>query len=181
MAVRELFKGPQLSITLKRLVHELIEHNKAFEQTCMIGIQPRGVFLARRLYEELLGLQPALALPYGELDVTFHRDDVRRHENVLLPQKTEIPFAIEGQRIILVDDVLFTGRTVRAALSALMDFGRPASVELLVLVDRRRQRHIPVEPNYTGIWVDTLASENVSVEWQEQSGTDSIRIESAHA
>lgn len=144
----------------------------------MLAIQPRGVYLGRRMHALLQSLLPDSTLPYGELDVTFFRDDVRRHASPLLANTTKVDFLVEGKRVILVDDVLYTGRTIRAALDAMLAFGRPSSVELLVLVDRNRQRELPVESQYTGITVDALPSEKVIVRLKESGGEDSVRIES---
>jgi pyrimidine operon attenuation protein / uracil phosphoribosyltransferase len=174
----DLFLPGQLDITLLRLCHQLIENHVDFKNTVMLAIQPRGVYLGRRMHALLRGLRPEAAIPYGELDVTFFRDDVRRHASPLLANATKVDFLVEGRRVILVDDVLYTGRTIRAALDAMLAFGRPASVELLVLVDRHRQRELPVEAMYTGIRVDALPHEKVIVRLKEGGGEDSVRIES---
>lgn len=173
-----LFADGQLDITLLRLCHELIENHGDFGQSVMLAIQPRGVFLGRRLSKLLADLCPEVDLPYGEIDVTFQRDDVMRHKGPLMPNQTRIDFVIEGKRVILVDDVLYTGRTIRAALDAMLAFGRPDSVELLALVDRKRKRELPIEAVYVGVKVDTLDSEKVIVRLKEGGGEDSIRIES---
>lgn len=176
---RELFQGSgRLDLTLHRLLLEVVEVHPGLQDTCLVGIQPRGVFLSRRLVAYAQKEFPELDINYGELDVTFHRDDFRRKGSPLVPNTTKIDFLIEEKDVILIDDVLFSGRTVRAALSALLAFGRPRSVELLVLVNRKRSRHYPIEPAYTGIAVDTLVSENVVVELTETHQRDSIRIES---
>jgi pyrimidine operon attenuation protein/uracil phosphoribosyltransferase len=174
----DLFLPGQLNVTLLRLCHQLIEHHVDFKNTVLLAIQPRGVYLGRRVHALLQGLLPDMALPYGELDVTFFRDDVRRHASPLLANATKVDFLVEGKRVILVDDVLYTGRTIRAALDAMLAFGRPASVELLVLVDRKRQRELPVEAMYTGISIDVLPAEKVIVRLREGGGQDTVRIES---
>ena len=174
----DLFLPGQLDVTLLRMCHQLIEHHVDFKSSVMLAIQPRGVYLGRRMHALLRGLVPGLQMPYGDLDVTFFRDDVRSHGSPLLPNATKVDFLIEGKKVILVDDVLYTGRTIRAALDAMLAFGRPASVELLVLVDRNRQRELPVEALYTGIRVDALPSEKVIVRLKESGGEDSVRIES---
>lgn len=174
----DLFLPGQLDVTLLRLCHQLIEQHIDFHHSAMLAIQPRGVFLGRRLHAVLRHLHPHLDFPYGELDVTFHRDDVRRHASPLLANRTRVDFLVEGKRVILVDDVLYTGRTIRAAMDAMLAFGRPSSVELLVLVDRHRQRELPVQARYVGITVDALASEKVIVRLKESGGEDSVRIES---
>lgn len=172
-----LFKGNKLEITLKRLCHQLIENHQDFSNTVLIGLQPGGIGLSKRLHKILADLLPDVDLPYGKIDVTFFRDDFRRHDHPLRANTTEIDFLVENKRVILVDDVLYTGRTVRAAMDALMAFGRPAQIELLILVDRQRKRELPIEPVYTGITVDTLDSEKVIVRINE-SGEDKVFISS---
>jgi pyrimidine operon attenuation protein / uracil phosphoribosyltransferase len=174
----DLFLPGQLDVTLLRLCHQLIEHHVDFKDAVMMAIQPRGVYLGRRMHALMQGLLPDLRMPYGELDVTFFRDDVRRHGSPLIANATKIDFLVEGKRVILIDDVLYTGRTIRAALDAMLAFGRPDSVELLVLVDRKRQRELPVEAMYIGISVDALPDEKVIVRLKEGGGEDSVRIES---
>jgi pyrimidine operon attenuation protein / uracil phosphoribosyltransferase len=169
-----LFPGGKLEITLRRLCHELIENYGDFSDTVLIGAQPRGVFLAKRLQGLLAGLAGGKELPLGELDTTFFRDDFRRRDTPLHPNQTRIDFLIEQQRVILVDDVLYTGRSVRAAMDAMLAYGRPRSVELLVLVDRRRKRELPVEPSYTGIKVDTIQTQRVLVQLKEAGGNDEV-------
>lgn len=174
----QLFSPGKLEVVLLRLCHQLIENHGDFSNSVMLAIQPRGVYLGRRIHSLLHSLIPNLELPYGELDVTFQRDDFRRHEGPLIPNQTKVDFLIEGKQVILVDDVLYTGRTVRAALDAMLAFGRPDSVELLALVDRNRKRELPIEAIYIGVKVDTLDSEKVIVRLKEGEGEDSIRIES---
>lgn len=174
----ELFSPGKLEVVLLRLCHQLIEHHGDFSNSVILSIQPRGKALGRRIHRLLHQLLPDLDLPYGELDVTFQRDDFRRHEGPLIPNQTKVDFLIEGKKVILVDDVLYTGRTVRAALDAMLAFGRPETVELLILVDRHRLRELPIEAVYVGIKVDTVDSEKVIVRLAEEVGEDSIRIES---
>ncbi len=174
----QLFSPGKLEVVLLRLCHQLIENHDDFSNSVMLAIQPRGVHLGRRMRNMLQELIPGLKLPYGDLDVTFQRDDFRRQGGPLIPNQTSIDFLIEGKKVILVDDVLYTGRTVRAALDAMLAFGRPDSVELLALVDRNRKRELPIEAIYVGIKVDTLDSEKVIVRLREGGEEDSIRIES---
>lgn len=174
---RELFDKARLEVTLMRLAHEVLEKHPDLGKVCMLGLQPRGVHFSRRMHGLLAELAPEQKLNYGELDATFFRDDFRRGKP-LLPNATTINFVLEDLTVILVDDVLFTGRTVRAALDAMLAFGRPRSVELMVLIDRKRMRELPVEAYYTGIGVDTLNHEKVFVQWQEVHGADGVRIES---
>lgn len=172
-----LLDGPKFQITIRRLCHQLIENHADFSESVIIGIQPRGIYLGRRIKEELKQV-PALAdVPYGELDITFFRDDFRRQNSgPLVPSSTHIDFIIEGKKVILMDDVLWTGRTIRAAMDALQAFGRPAKIELLVLVDRRFSRQLPIEPDYIGIQVDSIDSQKVSVSWADVDAHDRITL-----
>ena len=167
-----LLDGPKFQITIQRLCHQLIENHNLFDNSVIIGIQPRGIFLAQRIVEELQKILPGIAIESGNLDITFFRDDFRRREGLLIPSSTEIDFIIEGKKVILADDVLWTGRTIRAAMDALQSFGRPEKVELLTLVDRRFSRHLPIEADYIGIKVDTIDSQKVIVSWKETDGED---------
>lgn len=162
-----------IDLTLKRLCYQLIESHNDFSNSVIIGLQPRGIHVATRLKKELesiLGKQVVC----GNLDITFYRDDFRRREKPLIPSVTNIDFVIEGKSIIIVDDVLFTGRTIRAGLDALLAFGRPARVELLAFIDRRFNRDLPIQADYIGKTVDTLSEERVSVEWNETEGEDKV-------
>lgn len=163
-----------LTRSIQRLCFQLMEHHGDFSGSCIIGIQNKGVWLAERLKEKLYQLDPKLAILSGKLDITFFRDDFRKGNKILTAASTEIDFLIENKRVILVDDVLYTGRTIQAALQALQQFGRPASVELLVLVDRRFNRHLPIQPNYVGIRVDALEEAYVQVKWSEEGDNDKI-------
>ena len=147
---RIILDSIQFDLTIKRLVHQLIENHNDFSDTIIIGLQPRGTFLAERVVEELKEIIPDCNVQLGALDVTFHRDDYRRQGNPLVPSKTEMNFDIEEKKVILVDDVLFTGRTIRAGLDAMLAFGRPKMVELLVLINRRYERHLPIQADYIG-------------------------------
>jgi pyrimidine operon attenuation protein / uracil phosphoribosyltransferase len=173
MQKRLLFDGKLLQVTINRLCQQLIENHGNFSDSVMLGMQPRGIFLADRLasrLEQITGQK----IPLGYLDTTFHRDDFRRREEPLSPNKNDVPFLIESRKVILVDDVLFTGRSVRAALDAMTTFGRPSSVELVVLVDRLYSRHLPVQANYVGRQVNTLNTQKVLVEWAAQGKKDNV-------
>lgn len=162
-----LLNNNLLQITVNRLCHQLLENHAQFEDTVLIGLQPRGIFLANRIQhnlEKILNKPVSL----GYLDTTFHRDDFRRREQPIKANETRIPFIIEDKNVVVIDDVLFTGRTVRAALDAMISFGRPRKVELLVLVNRKYSRDLPIEPNYTGKNVNTIQSQRVLVDWKEQ-------------
>ena len=155
-----------LDITLSRLAHQLIENHGDFASTVMIGLQPRGVLLASRLKKTLDQLLEN-PVKLGYLDTTFHRDDFRRRDVPIKANTTEIPFLIEDKNVILIDDVLYTGRSVRAALDAMISFGRPKKVELLVLINRKYARELPVEPTYVGNAVNTMDTQRVLVEWND--------------
>lgn len=164
-----------INIILERLCHQLIEQHGDFSETVLIGLQPRGVALAERL-KKMLGEKGVENIRLGLLDITFFRDDFRRRDSPLQPNQTKIDFLVEGQRVVFIDDVLYSGRSVRAALDAIHSFGRPQSIELLVLIDRRFSRKLPIQPSYCGHTVDSIDSERVLVEWAETNNTDQISI-----
>jgi pyrimidine operon attenuation protein / uracil phosphoribosyltransferase len=155
-----------LNITVSRLCQQLIENHNNFSETVLIGMQPRGIYLADLIHQNL-EKNLKQTIPLGYLDATFHRDDFRRRE-IAKASENRIPFIIESKKVVLVDDVLFTGRTIRAAMDALITFGRPAKVELLVLIDRKYNRELPIEADYVGRVVSTLATQRVLVELQAQ-------------
>ncbi len=169
-----LLDGPKFQITIQRLCRQLIENHNDFSDSVILGIQPRGPFLSKRIAAELKAILPGNQIFSGDLDITFFRDDFRRRQNPLVPNQTRIDFIIENKKVILVDDVLWTGRTIRAAMDAMLAFGRPQKVELLVLVDRRYSRHLPIEPDYIGIQVDSVASQKVIVSWKEADEEDKV-------
>jgi len=172
-----LLDGQKFQVTIQRLCHQLIENHNDFSDAVIIGIQPRGIFLGRKIKAELQRILPVDDIPYGELDITFFRDDFRRKgSGPLVPSSTNIDFIVEGKKVILMDDVLWTGRTIRAAMDALQAFGRPAKIELMVLVDRRFFRQLPIEPDYIGIQVDSIDSQKVIVNWEETENRDSITL-----
>ncbi len=173
MSKRLLFDSELLEITILRLCKQLIEAHGDFGNTVIVGLQPRGIFLAERIESTLERLTKE-SLKLGYLDTTFHRDDFRRRSEPILASQTKINFQIEGADVILVDDVLYTGRSVRAALDAMITFGRPNKVEFLALIDRLYSRDIPIEATYVGRSVNTLHSEKVHVDLKEQGGTDNI-------
>jgi pyrimidine operon attenuation protein/uracil phosphoribosyltransferase len=154
------------------LAHQVLENHLGLENTVLIGIQPRGIFLSDRIVNELRSLIPEEKVRYGKLDITFYRDDIRRE--LKIANATNIPFSTENKDIILIDDVLWTGRTIRSALDALLDFGRPARVELCVLIDRRFSREFPIQADYIGRSIDTFPSQKVFVRWKENQGTDEV-------
>ena len=167
MRKKLILDSTPFDLTLNRLCHQLIESYDDFSDAVIIGLQPRGIFVAELLHR-LLESNLKTKIPFGVLDVTFHRDDFRRRDVPVKASETNIDFIIEDKRVLLIDDVLFTGRTVRSALDALISFGRPKQVELLVLIDRKHTRHLPIEANYVGKYVDTLESQKVLVELKAQ-------------
>lgn len=163
--MKAILNKDQLSLTILRLSHQLIEELSGMADVVFIGIQPRGVLLADRIIQ-CIQEQAGTTVQYGKLDITFYRDDVR--SELRIPSSTRLDFSIEGKRVILIDDVLYTGRTVRAALDALQDFGRPARVALCVLIDRRFSRELPIQPDYCGLSIDSLVSQEVKVAWDRE-------------
>lgn len=155
----------QLQIIIERLACQVIENYDDLTSVALIGIQPRGIFLADRIFEELKRIRPNEKFLYGKLDITFYRDDIRTELHS--PNQTNIEFSLEEKNVILIDDVLYTGRTIRAALDALLSFGRPKKVELCVLVNRRYSRQLPIQPDYCGKAIDSLISQKVRVEWDK--------------
>lgn len=167
MQKRLIFDSFQLEVTISRLSQQLIENHGNFEETVILGMQPRGIFLAERIKGKLeKTLEKKISLGY--LDTTFYRDDFRRRDSPLKANATKVPFIIEDKKVILIDDVLYTGRTVRAALDAMIAFGRPKKVELLTLVNRKYSRDLPIEADYIGRNVHTTLMQRVLVEWKEQ-------------
>lgn len=164
--MKTILTAQQLAITIRRLAHQILENNGDLSNTVFIGLQPRGVYLSDSVTEEIKKELPGAKVLYGKLDITFYRDDIRKELHIA--NQTDIPFSIEGRKVVLIDDVLYTGRTIRAALDALLDFGRPEKVELCVLVDRRFSRQFPIQPDYVGKAIDSIISQKVKVEWDKK-------------
>ena len=177
MKSTEILNSLQVSLTIKRLCSQLIENHHNFSKSVLIGLQPNGIYLANRLKTDLQNTINK-EVQTGSLDITFFRDDFRRKEKPLIPSVTNIDFSLENKKVILVDDVFFTGRTVRSALDAIMTFGRPSSVEFLTLIERRFVQNIPIRADYIGKSIDTIKEEKVSVLWKEQHGKDQILLNS---
>lgn len=177
MSIKTLLNSKEIEIVLNRLACELIENHDDFSNTVLIGLQPRGSFLAKRLAKLLINKYQVKHLQLGFLDITFYRDDFRRREAPLKATSTEINFLIEDKKVVLIDDVLYSGRSVRSALTALQSYGRPQKIELLVLIDRRFSRHLPIQPNYKGRQVDSINEETVVVNWLETHKKDTIYLE----
>jgi pyrimidine operon attenuation protein/uracil phosphoribosyltransferase len=172
--LKTILNEQQLAITIQRLSHQVLENHLNLENTVLIGIQPRGIYFSDRMVAQLKSLVDAGQILYGKLDITFYRDDVRRGLHEL--NQTNIPFSIENKNVILIDDVLWTGRTIRAALDALLGFGRPAKVELCVLIDRRLSRQLPIQADYTGRSIDSMITQKVKVFWAEKDGKDEVAL-----
>ena len=177
MGEKILFNHKELDLSLNRLCWQLIENHCGFENTVLIGMQPRGYFLAQRIQERLLELTSVKEISLGSLDITFFRDDFRRRDELVVANQTEINFLVEGKNVIFIDDVLYTGRSIRAGMDAINSFGRPQQIELLVLIDRRFSRELPIEPNYVGKTVDAIDTEKVLVEWSDTNNkNDLVRL-----
>ena len=176
MAKKILLNEKEIHIILHRLACQLIENHQDFSNTILIGIQPRGIFLANLLVKLLKEDYNIKHITLGVLDITFYRDDFRRRDDPLKANKTDINFIVDNKNVVFIDDVLFSGRSIRAALTAIQDFGRPKSVELLVLIDRRFSRHLPIQPDYKGRQLDVIKNEQVKVEWKENSNLDQVCI-----
>jgi pyrimidine operon attenuation protein/uracil phosphoribosyltransferase len=173
----QVMDADRMSRALTRIAHEILERNRGLDELALVGIRTRGVPLARRLARALKEINGD-DVPTGALDITLYRDDLMRHPVGPQPlvRRTEIPFSIDDRKILLVDDVLYTGRTIRAALDALIDFGRPRAIQLIVLVDRGH-RELPIKADYVGKNLPTSLKQSVQVRLQEIDGTDEIVIE----
>ncbi|MFT4521520.1 MAG: pyrimidine operon attenuation protein/uracil phosphoribosyltransferase [Bacteroidia bacterium] len=163
---RLILSSSQLEVVMRRLAFEMQENHGNFEDSAIIGMQPRGIELAQQLRNILIEITGNEHILYGELDSTFYRDDFRRSSKPLIPNTISLDFVVENKKVILIDDVLYTGRSVRSALNALADFGRPKRTELLSLIDRRFNRELPIQPDYVGLEVDTRANDKVLVDLQ---------------
>ncbi len=172
--MKAILTEQQLAITIKRLTHQILENHVNLENTVLIGLQPRGIFLSDKIVQEIKNEITDEKIHYGRLDITFYRDDIRKELHNA--NKTEIPFSIEGKIVVLIDDVLYTGRTIRAALDALLDFGRPEKVELCVLIDRRYSRQFPIQADYIGKSIDSILTQKVKVLWNKKDGKEEVFI-----
>ena len=170
--MKAILTEQQLGITIKRLAHQILENHTDLDNTVLIGLQPRGIFLSDKIVDEIKNEIAADKIQYGKLDITFYRDDIRKELHIA--NQTDIPFSIEGKNVVLIDDVLYTGRTIRAALDALLAFGRPEKVELCVLIDRRFSRELPIQADYSGKTIDSIISQKVKVYWKNKDGKDNV-------
>ncbi len=176
MSQKRLLSDTEIHIILHRLACQLLENHLDFSNTVLIGIQPRGIYLANRLAKLLQQDYKVHDIKLGSLDITFYRDDFRRGDKILAANQTKIDFLVENKKVVFVDDVLYTGRSIRAALTAVQSFGRPKEIELLTLIDRRFSRHLPIQPNYRGRQVDAINEEKVKVMWKENDGEDAVYL-----
>ena len=176
MGQKVLLNATEVHIALHRLACQLIENHHDFKDTVLVGIQPRGVFLAERLARLLQQEYHIENIRLGYLDITFFRDDFRRSHKPLEANKTQIDFVVEDKKVVFIDDVLYTGRSIRAALTAIQSFGRPVEIELLTLIDRRFSRNLPIQPDYRGRQVDAINEEKVKVHWKENDGEDAVYL-----
>jgi pyrimidine operon attenuation protein/uracil phosphoribosyltransferase len=176
MSQKVLLSSKEINIILHRLACQLLENHLDFKNTVLIGLQPRGIFLAKRLNDILKNDYGVKHIDLGFLDITFFRDDFRRGDKPLEASETNINFLIEDKKVVFIDDVLYTGRSIRAALTAIQSFGRPLEIELLTLIDRRFSRHLPIQPNYRGRQVDAINNEKVKVMWKENDGDDAVYL-----
>ena len=176
MSQKVLLDEKDVNIILHRLACQLIEKHNDFSNTILVGLQPRGRHLADRLTQVLESDYNIADLQVGYLDITFYRDDFRRSDKVLEASATEMNFVVEGKKVVFIDDVLYTGRSIRAALTAIQSYGRPKNIELLILIDRRFSRHLPIQPDYRGRQVDAIDDEKVIVNWKETQGEDNVYL-----
>jgi pyrimidine operon attenuation protein / uracil phosphoribosyltransferase len=175
METARLLIGPErFALTIERLSHQLLEEFDDFHDTCLVAIQTGGAPLSERIYRYLIDHLQIEHIDYGKLDITFYRDDFRRPGAHLRASENEMNFVVENKKVILVDDVLYTGRTVQAALTALNHYGRPKKVDLLTMVDRRFNRELPIRSTFTGMRIDAVDEAYVQVEWAELQGQDRI-------
>ncbi|MEW6002888.1 MAG: bifunctional pyr operon transcriptional regulator/uracil phosphoribosyltransferase PyrR [Nitrospirota bacterium] len=169
---KELMNKKDIDRALTRMAHEVIERNKGIERLCLVGIQRGGVHLAKRIASKIREIEKR-DIPVGSLDIAFYRDDINIRKDQPVVRRTEVPFEVTDLKIVLVDDVLYTGRSIRAALDALMDLGRPAGIQLAVLIDRGH-RELPIKADYVGKNIPTSLSETVEVQLNEEGMEDSI-------
>ena len=176
MGDKILLNSKEIEVIINRLCCQLIENHMDFKQTVLIGIQPRGTFLAQKMVETLSKKYGISDINFGVLDITFFRDDFRRSEKPLVANTTDINFIVENKQVVFIDDVLYTGRSIRAALTAIQSFGRPSKIELLVFIDRRFSRNLTIQPDYTGWKVDAINEERVVVHWAENDKEDVVYL-----
>ena len=170
--MKTILTEKELGITIQRLSHQLLENHLSYQDLVIIGIQPRGIFFSDRIVQQINDQIKPAKITYGKLDNTFYRDDVRQGLHTLNP--TDMLFSVENKTVILVDDVLYTGRTIRASMDALLAFGRPSKVELCILIDRRFSREVPIQADFVGRSIDTIITQRVKVLWKERDGKEEV-------
>ena len=170
--MKTILTEKELGLTIQRLSHQLLENHLHYDNLVIIGIQPRGIFFSDRIVQQINEQIKPAKITYGKLDNTFYRDDVRQGLHTL--NQTDMLFSVENKTVILVDDVLYTGRTIRASMDALLAFGRPAKVELCILIDRRFSREVPIQADYVGRSIDTIITQRVKVLWKERDGQEEV-------
>ncbi|MBI3399219.1 MAG: bifunctional pyr operon transcriptional regulator/uracil phosphoribosyltransferase PyrR [Deltaproteobacteria bacterium] len=175
MSIKNIIDAKAIERALTRIAHEIIEKNKGLEDIVILGIPTRGVHIAKRL-RDILEATEGVHLPVGSVDATLYRDDIGMKQDQPMLKETDIPVSIDNKKIIIIDDVLFTGRTIRAAMNVIMDFGRPANIQLAVLIDRGH-RELPIRPDYVGKNVPTSMQEKVKVRLKEIDGADEVVVE----
>lgn len=169
-----LLEGKKFELCIERLSYQVIEMYRDFDNICFIGLQPRGVLLSDRIIAHLKHWYPSEQIRYGKLDITFYRDDFRTRSKPLVANATHIDFLVEGKHVVLFDDVLYTGRSIQAALTAIQHYGRPSQVQLVTLVDRRFNRELPIQAQIVGLTVDALDESYVRVDWRENADIDRV-------
>jgi pyrimidine operon attenuation protein / uracil phosphoribosyltransferase len=170
--LKTILTEKELGLTIQRLSHQLLENHLSFQDLVIIGIQPRGIYFSNRIVQQINEQIKPAKITYGKLDNTFYRDDVRQGLHTL--NQTDMLFSVENKTVILVDDVLYTGRTIRASMDALLTFGRPAKVELCILIDRRFSREVPIQADFVGRSIDTIITQRVKVLWKERDGKEEV-------
>ena len=170
--MKTILTEQELGLTIQRLSHQLLENHLSFQDLVIIGIQPRGIYFSDRIVQQINEQIKPAKITYGKLDNTFYRDDVRQGLHTL--NQTDMLFSVENKTVILVDDVLYTGRTIRASMDALLTFGRPAKVELCILIDRRFSREVPIQADFVGRSIDTIITQRVKVLWKERDGKEEV-------
>jgi pyrimidine operon attenuation protein / uracil phosphoribosyltransferase len=172
--LKTLLHGRQFEFVIARLAHQLVENNPKLKNIVLVGLQPRGVFFSERVHHYVAHELGIKDVPYGKLDITLYRDDATASESMRVPSATEMNFSVDGADVVLIDDVLHTGRTIRSAMDALLDYGRPKSVQLMVLIDRRFSRELPIQPDYVGQSIDSIIGQKVKVLWLEKDNKDEV-------
>ncbi len=177
MSKKIILNNDQLNLSIDRLACQLTENHNDFKDTVLVGLQPRGKSLCKNILKTLSSNYNINRVDHGFLDITFFRDDFRRNKDILIPNKNDFKLLVENKKVVFIDDVLYTGRTIRAALTAIESFGRPKTIELLILIDRRFSRELPIQPDYKGMQVDIYENQKISVKWNDNKYGNHVYIE----